>query len=222
MYRQYVNGLIFLLLSKASVSQKIQLTDTSLQPNKVYMSIVKVDRKTALRIQKDSTVKAVDEASFVKVNNKKLHNGTIEVEVLSRLLPNASATARGFIGLAFRINSDNSRFECIYIRPTNGRAEDQIRRNHSIQYFSYPDFKFDRLRKESPEKYEAYADMGLDEWIKMKVDVSGNTAKLYLNNNTHPSLIVNDLKLGDSEGAIGLFVDVGTEGYFRNIKISAR
>ncbi len=101
---------------------------------------------------KDSTVKEVDEPTFVKLQGVDFKDGRIEVNVLSRLLPNASETARGFIGVAFRINDDNSKFECIYIRPTNGRANDQIRRNHSIHYFSYPDFKSDRLRKESPEK----------------------------------------------------------------------
>jgi len=157
---------------------------------------------------------------FVKIKDIDFKDGTIEVKVLSRLLRNAPQLARGFIGVAFRINDNNSKFECIYIRPTNGRADDQVRRNHSIQYFAYPDFKFDRLRKESPEKYESYADMGLLEWIKLKIVVNGQEARLYLNNNKQPSLVVNDLKLGNSSGGIGLFVDVGTEGYFSDLKVS--
>jgi hypothetical protein len=96
-----------------------------------------------------------------------------------------------------------------------------VRRNHSIQYFAYPDYKFQRLRKESPEKYESYADMTLNEWIKMKMVVKGSEAKLFLNDNKEPSLIVTDLKLGpDESGAIGLFVDIGTDGYFTDLKIS--
>ena len=142
--------------------------------------------------------------------------------LLSRLLPTADANARGFIGLAFRINKDNSRFESIYIRPTNGRADDQLRRNHSTQYFSYPDYKFDRLRKEAEGKYESYADMGLNEWIKMKIVVKNAQAKLYLNDNPQPVLIVNDLKLGAANsGAIGLWVDTGTDAFFRDIKVVA-
>jgi hypothetical protein len=140
---------------------------------------------------------------------------------LSRLLKNASPTARGFIGVAFRIDDDNSKFECIYIRPTNGRADDQVRRNHSVQYFSFPDFKFPRLRKEAPEMYESYADMGLNEWIKIKIVVKGAKAQLFLNDNKQPSLLVNDLKLGENaSGALGLFVDVGTEGYFADLKVT--
>lgn len=135
--------------------------------------------KKVVRIAKDSTVKEPDEASFARLNDMVFENGTIEVKVLSRLLKTAKPDDRGFIGIAFRINEDNSKFECIYIRPTNGRAEQQVRRNHSIQYFSFPDYKFDRLRKESPEMYESYADMGLDEWIDLKIVVQGKQAKLF-------------------------------------------
>lgn len=179
--------------------------------------------KKALRVVKDSTVKRVDEPTFVRINNLNFSNGIIEVKVLSRLLKNAPETARGFIGVAFRIDDTNSKYESIYIRPTNGRAEDQIRRNHSVQYYAYPNHKFDQLRKESPERYESYADMGLNEWITMKIVVEGQKAKLYLNDAKQPSLLVNDLKYGATgSGAIGLWVDVGTEGFFTNLKVTVR
>jgi hypothetical protein len=93
------------------------------------------------------------------------------------------------------------------IRPTNGRSDDQVRRNHSIQYYSYPDFKFDRLRKEAPERYESYADMAPNEWITLKIVVKGQEANLYLNDAQQPALIVKDLKHGGSgSGGIGLWV----------------
>jgi hypothetical protein len=204
-----------------SFSQTIKLDANNLVPNQVYMSIEKWDDKQAVKIIKDSTLQAVDEATFVRIKDIDFKDGIIEVNVLSRLHKKARPSDRGFIGIAFRINEDNSKFECMYIRPTNGRAEDQVRRNHSIQYFAFPDFKFDRLRKESPEKYESYADMGLNEWIKIKIEIKGKQAKLFLNDNKQPSLVVNDLKLGENvSGALGLFVDVGTEGYFRDVKIT--
>ena len=56
--------------------------------------------------------------------------------------------SRGFVGVAFRVAADQSRFECIYLRPTNGRVEDQVRRNHSVQYISVPGFPWPFLRKE--------------------------------------------------------------------------
>lgn len=212
----------FLLTVSANVfAQKISLDTKNLLPNQVYMSTEKLDGKAVIKVIKDSTLQAVDEATFVKINDVGFKDGIIEVMVLSRLHQKARPSDRGFIGMAFRINADNSKFECIYIRPTNGRAEDQIRRNHSIQYFSFPDFKFPRLRKESPEMYESYSDMGLNEWIKIRIEVKDKQAKLFLNDNKQPSLVVNDLKMGaDVSGALGLFVDVGTEGYFRDLKIT--
>jgi len=211
-----------LIVACKSVSaQEVKLTANNLVPNQVYMSIEIPDGKQAVKLIKDSTLQAVDEATFVRIKNIDFKDGIIEVNVLSRLHKKARPSDRGFIGIAFRINEDNSKFECMYIRPTNGRADDQVRRNHSIQYFSFPDFKFPRLRKESPEMYESYADMGLNEWIKIKIEVIGKQAKLFLNDNKQPSLIVNDLKMGaEASGALGLFVDVGTEGYFRELKIT--
>ena len=185
-----------------------------------FMNADKVEGKDTFRVTKDPKVKAVDEATFARLVEADFKNGIIEVKVLSRLLADAPEFARGFIGIAFRINASNSRFECIYLRPTSGRAEDQLRRNRSTQYFSYPDFKFDRLRAESPGKYESYADMGLGEWINMKIEVREEKAKLYLNESENPVLIVNDLKHGaTTSGGIGLWVDIGTEGYFADLRV---
>lgn len=217
--------LIFMfMLFVSNLNAQTILPDTAkLEAVQVFMSVEKIMGIEIVKVIKDSTVKDVDEPTFVKIKDIDFSNGIIEVKVLSRLLKNASETARGFIGIAFRINDDNTKFESIYIRPTNGRANDQVRRNHSIQYFSYPDFKFDRLRKESPERYESYADMELNRWITMRIEVNGAQAKLFLDNNKQPSLIVNDLKHGaNTSGAIALWVDVGTEGYFKDLKITKR
>lgn len=212
---------LFLMVSPGLSAQLINLNKTNLEPNLVYMSIEKLMGSVVVKVTKDSTIKAVDEPTFVVIKNLVFKDGVIEVKVLSRLLKTAPSFARGFIGIAFRINEGNSRYESIYVRPTNGRTDDQFRRNHSVQYYSYPDYKFDRLRKESEGQYETYADMGLDEWITMRIVVKGSRAKLYLNNGKHPAFIVNDLKLGENAtGAIGLWVDVGTEGYFTDLKIS--
>jgi hypothetical protein len=208
------------LLSTSLFAQTIKWDKNNLESSKTFMSFEKMDGKEVLKVVVDTTIKTFDEPTFVKIKDVNFKNGIIEVKVLSRLLKNAPASARGFIGIAFRIDENNSKFESIYIRPTNGRADDQIRRNHSIQYFSFPDYKFERLRKESPEKYESYADMGLNEWISMRIDVQGSKAQLYLNNNKQPSLIVNDLKLRENQsGTIGLWVGNWTEGYFKDFKV---
>ena len=158
--------------------------------------------------------------SLAILRDRTFHNGTVELDVAGAPSKAAGDTARGFIGVAFRMQSDASRYECIYIRPTNGRAEDQLRRNHSIQYESEPDWPWDRLRKESPGVYESYADMVPGEWTHLRIVVHGRDAALYVGKSEQPSLLVHDLKLGDSRGAIALWIGPGTEGYFKGLEIS--
>ena len=199
---------------------QIRFDTNKLEAIQVAMSIEKLDGKTVVKAIKDTAVKKVDEPTFVKIKGIQFKNGIIEVKVLSRLLKDAPDFARGFIGVAFRINDSNTKYESIYIRPVNARVNDQVRRNHSIQYYAYPDYKFDRLRKESPERYESYADMQMNRWITMRIEVKDAQAKLFIDNNQQPSLIVNDLKHGaDLSGAVALWVEVGTEGYFTDLKI---
>jgi hypothetical protein len=143
--------------------------------------------------------------------------GTIELDLASTLAADAPVYARGFIGVAFRIGADLS-FEGLYLRPANSQVEDQVRRNHSVQYFSYPDFDFARLRREAPEKYESYVDVALNQWTHIKIEVRGETARLYVNRAMRPALIVMDLKHGPAQhGGIGFWIESGTIGYFKNL-----
>jgi hypothetical protein len=146
-------------------------------------------------------------------------DGTIEVEVAGTPRPGAAPDMRGFIGIMFRAQSHGERAENFYLRPTNGRADDQLRRNHSVQYESEPDFPWYRLRKESPGVYESYADLEAGAWTGMKIVVSGTKARLYVNGADQPCLIVNDLKLGEHHGQIALWAHVATEAYFSNLTV---
>jgi hypothetical protein len=211
----------FVVFTNYLQAQSVLLDKSTIEPVHVSVSAEKLMGKNAVKVIKDSSVKEFDEPTFVKIKGVNFKNGIIEVKVLSRLLINAPDFARGFIGVAFRINDSSTKYECIYIRPANARVDDQVRRNHSIQYYSYPDYKFDRLRKESPGRFESYADMEMNKWIALKIVVKDAQAKLYVNNNQQPSLIVNELKHGaDSTGAIGLWVEIGTAGYFTDLKIT--
>lgn len=154
------------------------------------------------------------------LRNRSFHDGTIDVDVAGARAKTAAESDRGFIGIAFRMQSDETHYECIYIRPTNGRAQDQLRRNHSTEYESLPGWPWYRLRKESPGVYESYADMAEGEWIHMRIVVHGRRAALYLGKGAQPCLLVNDLKLGDTHGAVALWGGSGTIGYFANLKIS--
>jgi hypothetical protein len=146
-------------------------------------------------------------------------DGTIEVDVAGNLAPGHSETARGFIGIAFRIAPDVSRYDLLYVRPTNGRAEDQVRRNHSAAYEAFPDWPFDRLRKENPEAYESYVDLELGAWTKLKIVVEGSRARMYVNGANQPCLVIN-LKSAPQKGAIALWAGPGTDGYFANLRVA--
>ena len=157
---------------------------------------------------------------IVVVPDVVFHNGAIEVDVAGKPHTGAPADARGFVGIAFRVNADASKYEYTYIRPTNGRADDQVRRNHSAQYSSYPDYEWLRLRTEFPGKYESYVDLVPGEWTHLRIEVKGVGMRLYVNGATQPTLIVNDLKMGDTQGSIALWIGVGTEAWFTNMRIN--
>lgn len=169
---------------------------------------------TVIDLGEDSEVK------FVKIKNLNFRNGSIEINLAGTTMANSSEQARGFVGIAFRINDDNSKFECFYLRPTNGRADDQVRRNHSAQYISFPEFPWFKLRKDFPEKYESYVDLVPGEWTKVRIEVEGNRAKLFVHGNSQPTLIVNDLKHGpEAEGNIGLWIGPGTVAHFADLYV---
>ena len=185
----------------------------------VLASTVRHDNRDALRLIEGDNRRA---GGLALVNGVFFRNGIIEIDVAGRRGPHAVADDRGFIGVAFRVSSDRTKYEYIYLRPDNGRAEDQVRRNHSIQYSSHPDFPWPRMRKEFPEKYESYVDLQPGVWAAMRIEVSGTTARLFVDANKEPNLIVTDLKLGASEGGIGFWIGPGTEGFFSNLRMTPR
>lgn len=148
-------------------------------------------------------------------------SGVIEAEIAGTPAPGAPEGARGFVGIVFRLQDDLQRFDTFYLRPTNGRAEDQERRNHSVQYASAPDWPWFRLRKETPSKYEAYVDLEPNVWTKIKIEVRGDRARLYVHDQEQPTLIVNDVKTGASgKGLIALSADRSTVAHFRSVTVT--
>ena len=157
------------------------------------------------------------------VQGLEFSNGVIEAEIAGAPAPGAFEGARGFVGIAFRMQKDMQTYDAFYLRPTNGRAEDQVRRNHSAQYISHPAWTWQRLRKETPEKYESYVDLVPGAWTKVRIDVRGEQARLYVHDQSQPTLIVNDLKTGaQGTGAIALWVGPGTVAHFRNLAVTLR
>ncbi len=216
-----------LLMPCCSAGQTFPLASAKgLQPHGVTVDAVTYQGRKAVRVMSLPEADAAFDihksgtgGGIVVLPNVSFHNGTIEVDVAGKPQTGAPALARGFVGVGFRVNSDASEYECVYIRPTNGRADDQERRNHSVQYSSVPDYEWLRLRTESPGKYESYVDLVPGEWTRLRIEVRGVTMRLYVNNVEQPTLIVHDLKLGDTTGGIALWIGVGTDAYFANLRI---
>ena len=159
---------------------------------------------------------------LVVIDGLEFSNGVIEAEISGAPAPGAGEGARGFVGIAFRMQKDTRTYDAFYLRPTNGRAEDQVRRNHSAQYISNPAWPWPRLRKESPEKYEAYVDLEPGVWTKVKIEVRGEQARLFVHDQPQPTLIVNDVKSGaQGSGAVALWVGPGTVAHFRDVRIQS-
>ena len=155
---------------------------------------------------------------YAVIEGLEFANGVIEAEIAGAPAPGASAGARGFVGIAFRLQ--NATYDAFYLRPTNGRADDQERRNHATQYVSHPDWPWFRLRKETPSKYESYVDVMPGVWTKIKIDVRGERARLHVHGQEQPTLIVNDLKSGaQGKGAVALWIDQSTVAHFRNLTV---
>lgn len=155
------------------------------------------------------------------VSDSDFGNGTIEVEVSGQPAPGAQGGARGFVGIAWRLQEDRETYDCFYLRPTNGRADDQERRNHTVQYISHPEWTWYKFRGETPSRYETYADIVPSEWIKVKITVDGEKARIYVNGAEQPTLLVNDVKSGaNASGKVALWLEGSTVAHFRNLKIT--
>ncbi len=214
-------GLSFALscLLTSAQAQDIALKPALLTPFQVSVAATDYKGKPAIALEMPKM--AMNEKTVAVLKDIDFHNGTIEATISGQPQANAGEGARGFVGIAFRVAADTSKMELFYIRPTNGRANDQVRRNHSTQYVSMPGFPWEKLRKETPEKYEAYADMVPAEWTKVKIEVKDETARFYVNGAAQPALIVNDLKQGkDLRGSVGLWIGPGSLGHFTDLKVT--
>jgi hypothetical protein len=168
-----------------------------------------------------NAIQTADSEPVAVIEGLDFSSGVIEAEIAGVPAPDAGAGARGFVGIAFRVQPDMKTYDAFYLRPTNGRAEDQERRNHATQYISHPTWTWSRLRQETPSKYESYVDLLPNVWTKIKIEVRGDKARLYVNDISQPVLIVNDVKSGaTARGGVALWIGPGTIGHFRNLTVT--
>lgn len=205
-------------------------TADGLRPHNVTVTPATLAGKRGLRaVASDSARRSVEGRpvdqqqieTFAIVEGTDFGDGVIEAELAGAPAPGAAGGARGFVGIAFRVQPDLKTYDAFYLRPTNGRADDQVRRNHSAQYIAHPDWPWERLRRETPERYESYVDLVPGVWIKVRIEVRGDTARLFVHGQTQATLIVNDVKSGEgARGAIALWIGPGTVAHFRDLRVS--
>jgi hypothetical protein len=186
-----------------------------------------IEGRRALRVQLSDSVARDGEPGVDYVDMPtfailpiELVAGTVEVDVLSRLAPEAPGYARGFAGIAFHVADGGERFEAVYLRPLNGLGQNPPapRDARAVQYFSYPDWKYQRLRDEFPDgRYEAGADIAPDEWARLRIEIDGDRVEAVVDG---ISVLVVDAKPSRATGALGLWVDIGTEAYFSRLVVT--
>lgn len=237
MKRAYLFITAMLILSAStSLAQnrkQLQLGKQTFELHNVTGEIIKFQGRKVLKIERDlkaipfdvnNIEKTVDEPHYARlVDLDDFENGSIEVKLYSQIQdPAPYPGVAGFIGVFFRAKQNDSAFDAIYLRPKVGRVNNQLYRNHTVQYISYPHAKFDTLRKIAPFKYEGSAPVALKEWITMRIEVNGETAEMFINNMKYSSFVVDKMLGKNKKGGIGLYVDIGTIGYFRDLKVTKR
>ena len=70
--------------------------------------------------------------------------------------------------------------------------------------------------------YETTAPVNINEWITMRIEVSGKKAELYINDAKYSTMIVDKMKGNTTIGSIALWVDIGTIGYFKDLKVTPK
>jgi hypothetical protein len=207
--------------SPTANAQTFDLSDaTELVPVNVKAAAVEYKGRKAVLITSDVTKDGVFKDGFALLKGVDFQDGTIEGEIAVKITaPPGAARMPGFIGIAFRARPDGSRYELFYVRPGNSTSDDQAMRNHSVQYTSEPDNGWAKLRRQWPWVYEAWADLKTETWTKIKIEVKGRSAKLFVNGSEQPSLVVDGLKGEDLRGGIALWGYPDEEAYFSNFRI---
>ncbi|HXB53245.1 MAG TPA: hypothetical protein VN461_00550 [Vicinamibacteria bacterium] len=197
--------------------QTFPLRDTTgLIAPKVKTEAVKYLGRECVRV----TIEGEDHAGIALLPGTDFQDGVIEADIALKTTTPPGVRYPGFVGIAFRVRPDASHYELFYLRPGNSAAADQAMRNHSVQYVSEPGFGWYRLRREWPWVYESHADLAMETWTRIRVEVTGRAATLYLNGSTKPSLVVDGLKGEDLHGAVGLWGFTDEEAYFSNVRIT--
>jgi hypothetical protein len=196
-------------------------------PHGVTAAPERVDGRACLRVELTDEITRsgvpgvdyIDRPTFVLLPVE-FRTGTIDVSVWSHLNGKTDFPARGFAGLAFHVADDLGTFSSAYLRPLNGSGLNPPppRQLRAVQYFTFPEWPFDRLRESFPDgRYEATADIAPARWITLHVEVGDERLRVVVDGS---EVLVVDAPLAPARrGRVGLFVDIGTEAFFADLVV---
>ena len=204
------------------MTNSVIFQDQTYVPVGTSVGLTELDGEQLIRAVKPEENTEPDVPTYARLVGSDFHAGTIELDVRARLMHWADIDCRGFIGFVFRASENDDRFESFYVRPRNGRScTEPQRRIHTMQYFSYPGYTFAYFRERGIADYEAKADIEMDKWIHLKAEIAGAGAKFYVDDMETPALVVDEMFGGaEARGGVGLYVDNGTEGNFKNFQVT--
>ena len=146
------------------------------------------------------------EPAYVFLPNVELQDGTIEVDIASNT----------FSGIGFRGGDGGKKFEMIYFRPQNSGTD---KHDKTVQYVAKgrADGAWRYLRENFPGKYEAGADMRVNQWFHARLEIAGATVRVFVDDAPKPVLVVDEMLYGTSRGTVGLW---GWNSYFANFQFT--
>lgn len=140
--------------------------------------------------------------------------GIIDLEIKGENKPGKS-----FVGIAFNIQND-SVYEAVYFRPFNFQSEEQIRREHSVQYIHHPKYSWRYLRTNHTGQFEAEfpRQPSPDEWFAVRVKIDDKKVYIY-DKETNTELLSIERLTEQVSDRIALWTGFDSKGEFRNLKI---
>jgi hypothetical protein len=139
--------------------------------------------------------------------------GTIDVDLRGK-----DVFQQSFIGIAFH-GIDTVTYDAVYFRPFNFQSPDTLRKKHTVQYISEPDYPWERLRSEHPLVYENAVNpfpMPKD-WFHARIVVSKDSITVYVNHSVKVSLKVKKLNKR-TDGLLGLW-NFALDGDYANLVV---
>ena len=202
----FVSMLLFVSFSARSYAQKIDLA-------KLYNSgklITFANHHVAVLKESDN---GLTQDGIVWLKDFTFSTGTIDVDLRGR-----DVFQESFLGIAFH-GVDTTTFDAIYFRPFNFQSADTLRKKHTVQYISEPNFGWEKLRNEHSLVYENAVNpfpMAKD-WFHATIVVGKDSVTVYVNHSKKASLKVKKLN-NRTDGLIGLW-DFARDGDYANLVI---